>query len=371
VSFSSRGIAISRITLTLLTLGLILAPKIQVYAETPDVKKASRYAFDMSEWGHYWVTNTSNGIYFMNYIEDSPLYYLSSNINRSERAQILKVLVDDNSELTITSGTPLSLEDGYVLALRSVDIDGNKVYLELTKDGETVDMKVLTPSVQGTDIVDNTYYYRKDIGDSKDVVIIAIHFKNAFRGADQDLATIDGEWQLSDELTNLRDTLPLVPIGEDFSMGDWGSFWKVLHAGKEYFVGYIDGGYLHDASVDPYLADKMIITPILLDETHIGVKNESIILEEGYELHMNSIDIDGNKVYIELYKDGTVVDSDIIDTKDDRPGRGTYAYSTNVGKAKPVVIAVHFKNAFRCADANYVSVDRIWQVSEQPIEVGV
>ena len=37
-----------------------------------------------------------------------------------------------------------------------------------------------------------------DVGDSKDVVIVAAHFKNAFRGADQDLATVDGLWQLSD-----------------------------------------------------------------------------------------------------------------------------------------------------------------------------
>jgi predicted P-loop ATPase/GTPase len=45
---------------------------------------------------------------------------------------------------------------------------------------------------------DKTYYYKKDIGDSKDVVIVAAHFKNAFRGADQNLATVDGLWQLSD-----------------------------------------------------------------------------------------------------------------------------------------------------------------------------
>jgi len=34
---------------------------------------------------------------------------------------------------------------------------------------------------------------------------VAVHFKNAFRGADQDLATIDGEWQLSDAATEVKD----------------------------------------------------------------------------------------------------------------------------------------------------------------------
>ncbi|HQE97574.1 MAG TPA: S-layer protein domain-containing protein, partial [Methanothrix sp.] len=36
-------------------------------------------------------------------------------------------------------------------------------------------------------------------------VIVAAHFKNAFRGADQDLATIDGLWQLSDIATDVSE----------------------------------------------------------------------------------------------------------------------------------------------------------------------
>jgi hypothetical protein len=47
-------------------------------------------------------------------------------------------------------------------------------------------------------MADKTYHYKKTIGDSKDVAIIGVHFKNAFRGADQNLATIDGVFQVSD-----------------------------------------------------------------------------------------------------------------------------------------------------------------------------
>jgi S-layer protein (TIGR01567 family) len=107
--------------------------------------------------------------------------------------------------MTVTSGTPLKLQNGYELAIRSIDIDGNKVFLELTKDGQSVDSKVISPSAQNANMADKTYYYKKDVGDSKGVVIVAVHFKNAFRGADQDLATIDGEWQLSDVSTEVKD----------------------------------------------------------------------------------------------------------------------------------------------------------------------
>ncbi|MCK9567087.1 MAG: hypothetical protein M0Q43_13700, partial [Methanothrix sp.] len=94
--------------------------------------------------------------------------------------------------------TPLNLEEGYELSIKSIDIDGNKVSLELSKDGSVVDSKVIFPSKDNPTMADKTYYYKKDVGDSKDLVTIAAHFKNAFRGADQNLATIDGIWQISD-----------------------------------------------------------------------------------------------------------------------------------------------------------------------------
>ena len=105
--------------------------------------------------------------------------------------------------MTVTSGTPLKLEEGYELAIKSIDIDGNKVYLELNKDGVMVDSKVIEPSTENALMPDKTYYYKKDVADSNDLVIIAVHFKNAFRGADQNLATVDGTWQISEVATEV------------------------------------------------------------------------------------------------------------------------------------------------------------------------
>jgi hypothetical protein len=104
-----------------------------------------------------------------------------------------KILIDDHGSMTITSTDPLKLEDGYVLAIKSIDIDGNKAYLELTKDGAVVDSKVVTVN-KGAPIPDHSdYYYRKD-----GVEIIRVHFENIFRGANQNLATVDRIWQVSD-----------------------------------------------------------------------------------------------------------------------------------------------------------------------------
>ena len=171
--------------------------------------KAMEDDFDFDEWGNFLVIGFMADKYFAGYVDaegtDDVLFEESDDENVLADEQLLKILVDNDDEMTVTSGTPLKMEEGYELGIKSIDIDGNKVYLELSKDGAVVDSKVISPSADNADMKDKTYYYKKDVGDSKDVVIVAAHFKNAFRGADQDLATVDGLWQLSDTVTDVSE----------------------------------------------------------------------------------------------------------------------------------------------------------------------
>jgi len=165
--------------------------------------------FDFEDWGWYRSIGFLGENYFAGYSENKPtvdgveidpeLYKQSTDTNTLVDEQLLKVLIDDDTERTFTSGTPLKLADGYELMIKSIDVDGNKVYVELMKDGQSVDTKVVSPSKDGATMSDKTYYYKKDIGDTEDLVIIGVHFKNAFRGADQDIATVDGIFQVSDQ----------------------------------------------------------------------------------------------------------------------------------------------------------------------------
>jgi len=132
------------------------------------------------------------------------IYTTSTNRNLMTNEQISKILVDDNTEQTITSASPLKLQEGYQLAIKSIDIDGNKAYLELSKNGQVVDSKVVQPSISNAGIGYQTYYYKVNLGDTKNIIQIAVHFKNAFRGADTNIATVDGEFQISDTATPLK-----------------------------------------------------------------------------------------------------------------------------------------------------------------------
>lgn len=169
---------------------------------------ARRQDFDLQDWGSYLVLGFLGEKHFAGYLEgsDSESGYLfdqSGDKSILAKGQLLEILADDDDRdfftaTTITTNTPLQLKEGYELSIKSIDIDGNVVDLELTRDGSAVDSAKISPSRDGATIADQTYLYKKDIGELKDVVVIAVHFKNAFRGADSDLATVDGIWQLSE-----------------------------------------------------------------------------------------------------------------------------------------------------------------------------
>ena len=167
--------------------------------------------FDFDKWGHYNVIGFLAEKYFAGYISNVSsnndiLCDMSGDENVLGDDQLNKILVDDDTEKTVTSGTPLEMQEGYVLSVKAIDIDGNKVYVELSKDGTVVDSAVVSPSKSSTaseEMKDKTYYYKKTVGDSKDLVLMGVHFKNAFRGTDQNLATVDGMWQISEEFVDV------------------------------------------------------------------------------------------------------------------------------------------------------------------------
>ncbi|MCX8206843.1 MAG: hypothetical protein N3G75_03320 [Methanothrix sp.] len=148
--------------------------------------------FEFDSWGRYDVIGFMADKYFAGYNNETLFTDEFSIINNGE---LRKVLIDSDEERTISSGSVLPLEDGYELQIKEVDLDGNKVWLSLTKDGDEVDSKVVTPA--SGDLAASTYTYKVRIS-SEDVPIIAAHISNVFRGREADLATVDGIFQVSD-----------------------------------------------------------------------------------------------------------------------------------------------------------------------------
>jgi S-layer protein (TIGR01567 family) len=172
--------------------------------------------FNFKQWGQYNVIGFLGEACFASYdntvtqsMKDhkESVAYLhdnSQNENLMTDEQISKVLIDDNTEQAVTSSNPLKLKEGYVLSLKSVDATANTAILELTKNSEVIDSKVVAPSRVNATMSDKTYYYKADIGSTANIIQIAVHFKNAFHASDQNLATVDGVFQLSDKPISIK-----------------------------------------------------------------------------------------------------------------------------------------------------------------------
>jgi S-layer protein (TIGR01567 family) len=173
--------------------------------------------FKFKPWGQYDVVEFLGDNYFASYDPTVTadvanagesaafLYKYSRNRNLTANEQISKVLIDNKNETTITSEKPLKLEEGYQLAIASIQTNGKGAFLELSKNGQVVDSKVVQPEIDNAQMGDKTYYYKTQLGATIDIIQIAVHFKNAFRAADTNIATVDGVFQISDTIT------PLVP----------------------------------------------------------------------------------------------------------------------------------------------------------------
>lgn len=174
--------------------------------------KISTKSFEFAGWGAYRFADISGKRYFAAYLEKPTqkmldagesipfLWQKSNGRDLQKNGQFSEVLMDDNEERTLTSGESLKLEEGYELAIKAIDIDGRKVYLELSRDGVVVDSKVIRPFLEYQNMEDRTYYYKSNIDGTKKIVQIAVYFMYAFGSAGflvQDDAGIGGVFQIS------------------------------------------------------------------------------------------------------------------------------------------------------------------------------
>jgi S-layer protein (TIGR01567 family) len=184
-------------------------PRGIVYTTTSQPKN-----FKSKPWGQYEVIAFLSERYFAAYdaVETAGmtnagetvayLFDKSKNRNLMTNEQIARILIDDNKEQIITSRDPLKLAEGYELALMFVN--GTQAVVELKKNNVSIDTKIIQPSITEAKMADKTYYYKADLGDTKEIVQIAVHFKNCVHGPDKDLATVDGVFQISDTVTPLK-----------------------------------------------------------------------------------------------------------------------------------------------------------------------
>jgi S-layer protein (TIGR01567 family) len=431
--------------------------------------------FDFSDWGSYQVIGFMADKYFAGYKANDVFDKDRSLINDG---QLRRVLKDSSDENTITTGSVMPLEEGYELRIKQIDLNGNKVYLALAKDGEEVDSKVVSPE----NLKSATYQYKVDIA-GEDTPIVLAHISNVFASAESALVTVDGLFQISDtfaavedgdkydkmkvtsvsdqgvEMDNedsltLRkgsttkifgnvgflvadaDEIRFAPVVErtgsydvrgtvinpsdtkdftwtpynfegfyydidddvgteslqatitgskieekdliyktspqpvKFKFENWGKYDVIGFMADKYFAGYNnetkftdEESAINEGQLRLVLRDS--------DDSQTIASGSVLSLDEGYELRIKQVDLNGNKVYLALAQDGKEVDSKVVTPSSDPTDKASnYLYKVDMGSLKDVpIIIAHIQSVFRSTESDLATVDAVFQVSENPESV--
>ncbi|MCK9441088.1 MAG: hypothetical protein M0Q13_06680 [Methanothrix sp.] len=439
---------------------------------------AEKMDFEFGDWGEYQVIGFMAEKYFAGYLEgDGEIF--DNDVSLINDGQLRRVLVDSDDESTITTGSVLTLEEGYELRIKQIDIDGNKVYLGLAKDGEEIDSKVVSPD----SLKSATYEYKVEIS-GEDQPIVMAHISNVFASTESDLVTVDGVFQISDtydsvesgdeygkmQVSSVSDTgfemdndntislrkggtaeifgdvgfvvadsdelrfAPIVersgpqevrgtvinpseeneftwtvynfegfyydidddvgtevltakitggnkieegdllystsPASVEFEFGSWGEYDVVGFMADKYFAGFNNKTEFTDevSAINEGQLRKILIDN---DDSQTIASGSVLSLEEGYELRIKQVDLNGNKVYLALARDGEEVDSKVVTPSSD-PGdkSSNYMYKVDIGSEKDVpIIIAHVESVFRSTESDLATVDGIFQVSDSPESV--
>ncbi|MFP4654867.1 MAG: S-layer protein domain-containing protein [Methanohalobium sp.] len=155
----------------------------------------------------------------------------------------------------------------------------------------------------------------------------------------------------------------------DFEHNEWGKYNVIGFMAEKYFAGYLetndkDNTKFTDKDISPLSDGQLSKVLIDSDERNSIYSGSSLILEEGYTLHIIEVDVNGDNVFVELRKGGEQVEQGIVSSGEE------FVYEKDLGSTDDVpIIAVNFNEIFRGQETNAVFVEGIFQISDEYTEI--
>ena len=108
--------------------------------------------------------------------------------------QLVKLLINwgSSKDAILAMDDPMELPEGYMLSAPEIDLQGDKVWLKLYKDGECIDDSV----IEGGD----TYVYE----DEDDVLQFSAQIESVFRGTESNLVVVKFVFMRSDDILDIN-----------------------------------------------------------------------------------------------------------------------------------------------------------------------
>jgi len=265
-------------------------------------------------------------------------------------------------EIQSASGYTITMENSDDIDLEAdeiVDIMGNLKFL--VADDDTLRFALYEEITEpGTHNIRGTVY------DTGKATWGHMNFEGFYYNIDDDLGTETLRVEECSGNTIPEDGLVYTTTAQpvEFDLSRWGSYSIVCFMAEPYFAGYNKGVTDRDITNENInLLSKDMLSKVLIDvdDERMISTGASLQLEEGYELKIIQLDIDGGEMQIELLKDGRSVDTDIVKSPD------TYVYTKDLGKLDDVpIIAVYIGNVFAGTESDIGTIEGIFQISDDP-----
>ncbi|AKB19572.1 S-layer protein domain-containing protein [Methanosarcina sp. WWM596] len=123
--------------------------------------------------------------------ERVPLFSEDDDIRDPHVNKLASLVINSNETNALKPGENVDLGNGYALEVREIDIDGENVWLELTRGGQHVANK--TVSID-TDENQTWTVALDNVRGENNVVVMKVHVKQLFVGTEISIVQIDGIW---------------------------------------------------------------------------------------------------------------------------------------------------------------------------------
>ncbi|MFI5382742.1 MAG: S-layer protein domain-containing protein [Methanosarcina thermophila] len=291
------------------------------------------------------------------------VFQISDNyieINNGDTFGEMEVKSTSSNEIRMENEDSIGLDKG-----ETIDLMG-KIKLRVADDSKLRFAPILDTSESGTYELRGTVYDEDKDGNSTPVWN-PFNFEGFYYNIDEGIGTeelrveeLNGRTIPSDKLV-----YESKPQKVQFEYRNWGNFMVVGFMADKYFAGYEDGA-VNGAVDDVSLLSDNILAKILIDsdDRKSMYSGSALVLENGYSLNIVEVDINGDTVWVQLEKDGEVVDEAFVASNQD------YIYETDIGEAEDIpLIIVHFGTVFAGTETSAVFTQGIFQISDEYIEI--
>jgi S-layer protein (TIGR01567 family) len=335
--------------------GFISSGKDYIYEA--DLGKSSDVPLIIVHFGSVFSGAESSAVFVQGIFQISENY---QEVKDSDEFGEMEVESTSSDGITMKNSDSVGLDKG-----ETVDLMG-KVKIKVADDSELRFAPIVDTTEAGTYELRGTVYDSAVDGNSYPTWT-PFNFEGFYYSIDEGIGTESltiedlGSKTIPEEALVYQST----PTPVNFEHSSWGNFTVVGFMADKYFAGYPDGAV--DGEVDRVsLLSNNILSKILTDsdDKTSMTSGSALALQEGYSLSIKEVDVNGNSVWVQLEKDGKVVDDNFISSGDD------YVYKTDIGKATDVpLVIVHFGTVFSGAENSAVFVQGIFQISDEYTQI--